>query len=132
MSWSEVFIALLICHLAGDFLLQTDWQAQHKRGGLGRDAIARRALASHILTYGLCFIPAAVWVGIESGVGLAVALMAFVVVPHWIQDDGRLVTRFAERVKGYTAGPGGLMVAVDQSFHAVALFGTALLVGALS
>ena len=26
MSWSEVFLAFFVCHMAGDFL-QTDWQA---------------------------------------------------------------------------------------------------------
>ena len=34
MSWVEVFAVLMVSHLAGDFLLQTEWQATHKFGGL--------------------------------------------------------------------------------------------------
>ena len=42
MAWSEVFIVLLLSHLAGDFVLQTDWQAEHKHGGLSRGRGSRR------------------------------------------------------------------------------------------
>ena len=27
MPWVEVFAVFIVAHLAGDFLLQTDWQA---------------------------------------------------------------------------------------------------------
>ena len=33
MSWVSVFAAFLVAHMVGDYLLQTDWQARHKRGG---------------------------------------------------------------------------------------------------
>jgi hypothetical protein len=46
VTWSALFGAFVLSHLAGDFLLQTDWQAMHKQGGLGRDVAARRALGS--------------------------------------------------------------------------------------
>ena len=58
MPWIEIFGVFIVSHLAGDFLLQTDWQATHKHGGLGRDPVARRALVSHVATYGLAFVPA--------------------------------------------------------------------------
>ena len=67
MSWVELFAAFVACHLAGDFVLQTDWQAIHKPGGLGRDPVARRALCAHIATYTLCFVPAIAWVAAENG-----------------------------------------------------------------
>ena len=63
MPWVEVFTVFVICHLVGDYLLQTDWQATHKRGGLsgGGDGESRRALFRHILSYTLAFVPALVW-----------------------------------------------------------------------
>ena len=45
MSWVSVLAGFLVAHMVGDYLLQTDWQARHKRGGLGGDAVARRALS---------------------------------------------------------------------------------------
>ncbi len=129
MSGVEVFAVFVVCHLAGDFILQTDWQARHKDGGLGGDPERRRALFSHVATYTLCFLPALVWIGSELNVGRAVLAGVLVAVPHLIQDDGRLLDAWILRVKG----PGaletpGLRVAVDQSFHMLALFGLALLV----
>ena len=34
MPWVEVFAVFFVSHQVGDYLLQTDWQAMHKRGGL--------------------------------------------------------------------------------------------------
>ncbi|MGH2802932.1 MAG: hypothetical protein ACRDL4_07785, partial [Thermoleophilaceae bacterium] len=67
MPWVEVFAAFVVCHLVGDYLLQTDWQARHKRGGLGPDPQSRRALASHIASYTLAFVPALVWLSDDIG-----------------------------------------------------------------
>ena len=50
MPWVEIFAVLVVSHLAGDFLLQTEWQATHKRAGLGRDPVRRRALVAHAAT----------------------------------------------------------------------------------
>ena len=129
MPWVEVFAAFVVCHLVGDYLLQTDWQALHKRGGLGADPVARRALMSHIANYTLAFVPALVWLADDIG-AWAIATGALIAVPHWIQDDGRLLTAYIRRVK-HTDPLANLSVAAaaDQSFHFVALFLTALLVG---
>lgn len=128
LNWVEVFAVLLVSHLAGDFLLQTDWQARHKRNGLGGDPVARRALLMHVITYTLAFLPALVWIGIESDPARAVAIGVLVAVPHLIQDDRRLLDAYMARVKGLSQTSSGLAVAVDQSFHVLALFATALLV----
>ena len=48
--------------MVGDYLLQTDWQARNKRGGLGGDPVARRALLTHVTTYTLAFVPALIWI----------------------------------------------------------------------
>jgi len=130
MSWVELFAAFIACHLAGDFVVQTDWQAIHKPGGLGPDPVARRALWAHIATYTLSFVPAIAWVAAESGGGAAVGTAALIALPHLVQDDGRLLSAYARRVKGLLAERGELsMLGLDQSVHLLTLFAIALWVG---
>src|SRR5258708_31671445 len=93
LGWAEVFVALFASHHVGDYLLQTEWQALNKVGGLGRDPIARRALLMHIATYTAAFVPALVWLGSELG-AIVLAIAALVSIPHLVQDDGRLLTRY--------------------------------------
>jgi hypothetical protein len=128
VSWVEVFAVLVVSHLVGDFILQTDWQATNKAGGLGAEPLHRRALFSHVATYMLAFVPALVWIGIETGVAWAVLIGLVIAVPHAIQDDRRLLYAYMARVKGVSETSSGLGVAVDQAFHTLFLFGTALLV----
>jgi Protein of unknown function (DUF3307) len=128
LTWVEVFAVLVVSHLVGDFILQTDWQAGYKRAGLGRDRLRRRALISHVLTYLAAFVPALIWIGIETDAAWAALIGAAIAVPHLIQDDRRLLEAYMFRVKGLAEAPSGLLVAVDQSFHVLVLFGTALLV----
>jgi hypothetical protein len=130
MPWVEVFAVLVVCHAVGDFLLQTEWQATHKRGGLGRDPVRRRALLAHVTTYTLAFVPALAWLAGDLGAGGVVALAAAVFVPHAIQDDGRLLSAYVRTVKRTEPAPGMLMLAVDQCFHLVVLFGIAVAAGA--
>jgi hypothetical protein len=130
MPWVEVFALLVVSHLVGDFLLQTEWQALNKPGGLGPDPLARRALLSHIGSYTLALVPALVWLGDEIGAA-AVGVGALVVVPHLLQDDGRPVLWFIARVKKVPGPPERLLVmVVDQSAHMVALLGAALVAAA--
>ena len=129
MAWVEVWAAFVVCHLAGDYLLQTDWQAKHKRAGLGRDPVARRALFFHVTTYTLAFVPALIWLADDLGAGV-IWVAALVFFPHLIQDDGRLLTAYMERLKGGDVPSNvGVAAAVDQSFHFITLFGIALLAG---
>lgn len=129
MAWVEVFSVFVVCHLVGDYLLQTDWQATNKRGGLGPAPRARRALAAHILTYTLAYVPAFAWLAGDLG-GTLAPIVALVAVPHWIQDDGRLLTLYIARVKGPAAAANRTVAAAaDQSFHILALLLVALLAG---
>ena len=127
MNWTEVFAVFVVCHLVGDFLLQTDWQARFKLGGLGRDPVRRRALLSHTLSYTTAFLPALVWIGLETSAAWALLIGFVVAIPHMVQDDGRLLDSYMATVKGLSQNSPGLRVAVDQAFHVVFLFGTALL-----
>jgi Protein of unknown function (DUF3307) len=131
MSWPAVFVVFFVSHQCGDYLLQTDWQATHKRGGLGRDPVARRALLTHTLTYSAAYVPAFIW--ISSRLGWKTLLVAVAVsIPHLIQDDGRLLRAYIRKVKGMDPVANHVVTAmVDQALHIVALFGAALLVSAL-
>jgi Protein of unknown function (DUF3307) len=128
MPWVEIFAVFIVCHLVGDFALQTAWQAHHKFGGLGADPTARRALFSHVGTYTLAFVPAFVWLADETGAALLVALAAILIVTHLVVDDGRLLHAYIRRVKRTEPRNNPIVtVAVDQMFHVVILFGMALL-----
>ena len=133
MSLAAVFVAFFACHHVGDYLLQTEWQAHHKAGGLARGAgVARRALLAHVAVYTLAFVPALVWIATESDAGVAVLVGVLVFVPHLIVDDARLLRAYVRDVKGVGEPlDDGLVTAVDQSVHLVSLFAVAALASAL-
>jgi hypothetical protein len=123
----EVFAVLVVSHLVGDYLVQTDWQARNKRAGLGGDPTARRALVSHVITYTLTFVPALIWMYDDLGLGV-LGIAGLIFIPHLIQDDGRLLLSYLRRAKGASdASIAEIFMAVDQSFHVVTLFFIALL-----
>jgi hypothetical protein len=127
LDWSDVFVVFAVSHLVGDFLFQTEWQARHKRGGLGPDPVARRALAMHVLTYTLAFVPAFVWLWDDLGLGV-LALAALLAGTHYVQDDGRALGVFVREVKrSDPVEHPAVFAAADQSLHAVVLLGLALL-----
>ena len=130
MSWVEIFAVFVVSHALGDYLLQTDWQATNKRGGLGRNRTARMALLSHVATYTLAFVPAGIWLadgGLEAA-GL-ILLAVGIYLPHMVQDDGRLLSMYIRTVKRCTeASARQIFTPVDQSFHLIVLFATAVVV----
>ena len=126
MSWPEVYLALLISHLAGDFLLQTEWQAVNKRGGLRHDSARRRALLLHGLTYTAAYVPALIWLGSEIGALGAVLCALAITLPHIVIDDGRVLFAWMSRVKHNDDPERWLVAAVDQTFHLVCLLPVAL------
>lgn len=127
VTWVEIFAVFAVSHLVGDFLLQTDWQATHKFGGLGPNRESRRALLAHTITYTLAFVPALIWLSTDIG-AWALGVAVLIGLPHMIQDDGRLLDAYMRKVKRVQGEPpGGLRLALDQSFHMVFLFLLALL-----
>ena len=129
MPWVEVFAVFVVSHLAGDFIIQTEFQATHKHGGLGRDRTSRRALASHTLCYTACYAPALVWIAGHVSGGAVAATALAIGVPHGLQDDGTALKWWMRNVKRTPVAPGVLAMAVDQSFHMVALLLLAIVVG---
>jgi hypothetical protein len=126
MAWPEVYLAFLISHLAGDFLLQTEWQAMNKRGGLRRDPERRRALLMHGLTYTVAFVPALVWFADEIGAIAAVGCALAITLPHVLIDDGWLLGAWMSHVKHNEEPEKWLAAAVDQTFHLVCLLPVAI------
>ena len=129
MSWVSLFAGFLVAHMVGDYLLQTDWQARHKRRGLSGDALSRRALFTHVTTYTLAFLPAFVWITSDLDAAWAVLAAVLIYVPHLLIDDGRLVLLYLARVKRVDGMNVGLAASVDQSFHVLSLWLVAMLVG---
>ena len=130
MTWVSLFAGFLVAHMVGDYLLQTDWQARHKRRGLAGDPISRRALFTHVTTYTLAFVPAFIWIGSELDPAWGIVAAVLVFVPHLVIDDGRFVMLYLARVKRVDGLNLGLAASVDQSFHVLSLWLVAMLVGA--
>ena len=126
MTWPAVLAAFLVCHLGGDFLLQTEWQALTKVQGLVT-AEGRRALRNHVVTYTLVFLPPLIWIARDRSVPGAIGVAALIALPHLAVDDGRLIARWMTTVKHAPRATPGLRLMVDQSFHIVCLLGAALL-----
>ncbi len=85
------------------------------------------ALFTHVSVYTLCFVPALIWVGADTGALAAVGLGAVIFLPHLVIDDGRLLNTYMLRVKRCPPPPAGLTASVDQSLHLICLWATALL-----
>jgi hypothetical protein len=130
VNWVSVLAVFLVAHMVGDYLLQTDWQARHKRAGLSADPLARRALLAHVTSYTLAFVPAFVWIGLELDAVWACVAAVLVFLPHLLIDDGRVVGVYLVRVKHADGLNTGLAASVDQSFHVLCLFLLALMMGA--
>jgi hypothetical protein len=129
VSWVSVFAGFAVAHMVGDYLLQTDWQARNKRGGLSGDRLALRALLFHVITYTLAFVPVFVWIGYERAAWLALLSAVLVFLPHLIVDDGRIVRAYVRRVKHADERDVNILGSVDQSFHVLSLCLVALLAG---
>jgi hypothetical protein len=129
VTWPALLGVFLLSHLVGDFLFQTDWQASEKAHGLRGGAVKRRALAMHSLVYTVAFVPAVVWVGVESGALTAIAVAAGVGLPHAFVDDGGMVALWIRRVKHVEGVPSTVVrLGVDQTAHLLALALVAYLV----
>lgn len=124
MLWVEVLAVFVLCHLAGDFLFQTDFQGRCKSRGLGRDPARRRALFTHVLTYTVAFVPALIWIGGVRGVWIAAAIA----IPHLLIDDGRALRAYVRRVKRVPGDPPAVvLVGTDQTLHLLCLGAAAAL-----
>jgi len=104
VTWAAVFAAFVASHVAGDFLVQTEWQAVTKVQGFGtadgspRADFPRRHLHDRLL-------PALVWVANDRTVARAIVVAALVAVPHVLVDDGHFVRVWLRRIKHAPSPP---------------------------
>ena len=127
------YAALHATHGIADYWFQTDWQAQNK---------SKRwdALLRHVATYSASFIPVGIWLVQAQQIPTwkAWALPFVIGIPHAWMDRRRFLMWFLTRTKGWTMeqvptlSPAAVAVRthvtihMDQKFHYLCLFGTAL------
>ncbi len=129
--WTGRLADLLAAHALADFVLQTDWQARCKRGGLGADTRSRKALGAHVGVYTLACAGVLSGVARQRGPLAAAASAAAIAIPHAVVDDQRLLAAWMRRVKkvGPEPAPALLALAVDQSVHLLSLWAVARALG---
>ena len=124
MGGRSTFANFFVSHHIGDYLLQTDFQALKKAGGLSeRDDESRRALLNHGLTYTAAFTPALLGVARRTSLARALGVAVLITLPHLAIDDGRLVNAYMSRVKRTPADVDAKLTSqVDQAMHLVCLW----------
>ena len=128
MSDRPPFAEFFVSHHVGDYILQTDFQALNKSGGLGDDDESRKALVNHGLTYTAAFVPALLGVARRTSLPRALGVAALITLPHVAIDDGRLVKAYMKKVKNVDGDDlPDLTANVDQSMHIVCLWAAAWL-----
>jgi hypothetical protein len=113
--WMSLFDWLLVGHLVGDFLLQSDRMARHKGSDWSR-------MLSHI---GLYLVAMAAVVGIyalshQIPVWVVLVALLFIGGTHIILDR-REFTAWWMRIVGISAEGSWLPIVVDQVFHILVL-----------
>ncbi len=114
----NLFEALLIGHLVGDFLLQTGWMAREKTKSYP-------ALVAHAAVYTATVTAASLLVGRISWAGIALLF-----VTHTILDRRTFVHWWGRRVQSITRpADQWLYLVTDQVFHMLVLVAVVFLAG---
>lgn len=117
------FELLIVAHLAGDWLLQTEWMATEKRYNW-------RALLSHVAAYHALML---VVLGYRFGFGnpMVCAVVAGLALTHAVLDRGWPVLRIMRLLRISVERPPErwLEIAVDQTLHILLLAAAAIILG---
>jgi hypothetical protein len=106
----NLFDALLVGHLVGDFLFQTAWMARYKHSQWA-------PLLAHVAAYTLIVTVAGLWCG-----GLSLWAVALIFVTHLLIDRGRIVKWWARTIQGVARREDAwILIVTDQVFHIVVL-----------
>ncbi|GIP33350.1 DUF3307 domain-containing protein [Paenibacillus sp. J2TS4] len=112
MNQFSAFDLLLIAHLIGDYLLQTEWMAKYKAERWG-------ALLTHSLVY-TAVIALFAFLWIPGGVSIWGILLVF--GSHVFLDRRKPVAYWYEKIMRVTDERSKwLMIIVDQTFHLIVL-----------
>ncbi len=105
----DMFCCLLMGHLVGDYLLQSNWMAMTK-------AKNWLALVTHSIIYTVTIFLFSLFAG---GIGIIAVLIVF--IAHIILDQRRLVRWWLTNINK-SPDIFWLQVMVDQTFHLLILF----------
>lgn len=135
--FTTVFIAMLVGHHLGDYLLQTTWQVEHKgdRGGIGWLAAAGHAASYTAATVTTTLVASLVLDVHPTPLGFLIGQL-FSAATHLVIDRRFTLEWFIEQVdkvipgklKYYTDGGAAFL---DQMAHMVCLFIAALLMAVI-
>jgi len=117
----SVFDSLLLAHLLGDWILQTEWQATNKQSSW-------RAMFSHVVVYHLAILVALwLWYGFDQP--LVYIVVAGLAVSHAILDRRWPVIALMRALRSSTSGEPEkwLLVVFDQCLHILLLGVSAVL-----
>ncbi len=111
----STFAWLVIGHLVGDWMLQTDWMAREKQNGM-----ATRALLVHCLIYTgtlMAFLALAATRHALAPPYLTVGLT--ILLSHWFIDGARLAARWSQLLR--QTKQEFVRIMVDQTLHLLVL-----------
>ena len=116
-----LFDKLLVAHLVGDWLLQTEWQALNK----GKNF---QALLTHVAVYSLTLLAVLVTTFGFSNLSIYIIVLILGLI-HALMDGSGVVAWYIRTFKLIDKrGPEKwLSIAVDQVFHILLIAGAALL-----
>lgn len=115
-----IFEALIMAHVLGDFLLQTEWQAQNKKTHL-------RALLAHVSVYHLVVL-VILYTGFSYSLVTLIPVVLVLAIAHAVLDGSPVVRGFIRLLKiaVHRDPERWLVLAVDQSLHLLLLGGAAI------
>jgi len=121
-----VFEGLLVAHVIGDWLLQTEWQALNKARHWG-------ALLAHVTVYHIIVLVVLLLV-FDLNPALVVVVVAGLALFHALLDRRDFTNWYmrATRMVVHQDPPLWLRMAVDQSLHVVSLAAAALILTRIS
>lgn len=105
----NTFLLLIVGHAVGDFLLQTNWQAENK-------SRIWKALLTHCLVYSIVVYLLALLAG---GISLISILVIF--LSHVLLDKGNIVNWWIKTIKKEQTDKVEIRFLVDQSLHILVL-----------
>lgn len=110
-----IFEGLIVAHVVGDWLLQTEWQALNKARHWG-------ALMAHVVIYHVVMATILV-IGFRLNVQVVLLVVLGLAVFHAVLDRRNVTDWYmrATRMVVHQDPPFWLRMAVDQSLHIVSL-----------
>jgi hypothetical protein len=121
-----IFESLLMAHILGDWILQTEWQAKNKEHNW-------LALLVHVSIYHVIVFAILFW-GFDLEIIPAVAVVAVLAIVHALLDRRTFVNWLMRtlRITVERKPEQWLLIAVDQSLHLLLLGAAALVLSHLA